>query len=89
LNFIGLIKKIFLTLCEPAYNIFVPRFHPKNSSFQLPYQRHSSSTDGARELFKGLNGSANLPVCTEKNFLVGDCRFFVSNVISEVVLRSF
>jgi len=25
----------------------------------------------------------------EKKFLVGDCRFFVSDVISEVVLKSF
>jgi len=58
-----------LTLREPAYNIFVPRFWPKNSSFRLPYQRHSSSTNCARELFKGSNGSASLWVCTWKNFL--------------------
>ena len=56
----------FLTLWEPAYNIFVPRFWPKNSSFRLPHQRHSSSADCARELFKGSNGSASLLVCTWK-----------------------
>ena len=44
-----------LKLQELAYDIFVHRFRPKTSSFQLPYQRHSSSADGARELFKGLN----------------------------------
>jgi len=45
---------ILLTFWEPAYNIFVLRFRPKNSSFQLPYQRHSSSADCARELFKRI-----------------------------------
>jgi len=61
-------------------------FGLKNSSFRLPYQR--SSADCAKELFKGSNGSANLVDCTRKNFLVGGCRFFVSDVISEVVLGS-
>jgi len=48
----------------------------KNSSFCLPYQRHSSSADCARELFHGSNGSASLVDCTQKKFfLVGgaDC----------------
>ena len=58
----------YLTLWEPAYDIFVPRFQPKNSSFRLPYQRHSSSADCTRELFNGSNGSANLLVCTRKKF---------------------
>ena len=57
-----------LTLWEPVYDIFVPRFYPKNSSFWLPYQHHSSSAGCARELFKGLDGSASLLVCTRKNF---------------------
>jgi len=80
---------VLLTLWELAYDIFVPRFRPKTSSFRLPYQRHSSSANCARELFKGSNGSASLLVCTQKNFLVGGCGFFVSDVISEVVLGSF
>jgi len=64
-------------------------FGLKNSSFRLPYQRPSSSTDCARELFKSLNGSASLVDCTRnKNFLVGGCGFFVTDVISEVVLGS-
>jgi len=46
-------------------------FGLKNSSFRLPYQRHSSSADCARELFKGSNGSASLVDYTRKNFLVG------------------
>ena len=43
-----------------------------NSSFRLPYQRPSSSTDCARELFNGSNGSASLVDCTrKKNFCLG------------------
>jgi len=65
-------------------------FGLKNRSCQLSYQRPSSSADCARELFKGSNGFASLIDCTrKKNFLVGGCGFFVSNDISEVVLRSF
>jgi len=64
-------------------------FGLKNSSFRLPYQRPSSSADCARELFNGSNGSASLLVCTRKNFLVGSCGFFVSDVISEVVFGPF
>jgi len=64
-------------------------FGLKNSSFRLPYQRLSSSADCTRELFKGLNGSASLVDCTQKKFLVEMCGFFVTDVISEVVLWSF
>ena len=78
-----------LTLWELVYDIFLPRFWPKTSSFWLPYQCHSSSVDCARELFKGLNGSPSLLVCTWKNkFLVGVADF-LSDVISRVVFGSF
>ena len=61
--------RIILTLWEPAYEYIIPRFRPKTSSFQLPYQHHSSSTDCARKLFKGSNGLTSLLVCTrKKNF---------------------
>jgi len=53
---------------EPAYIIFVLDFGLKNSNFQLPYQRPSSSADCTRELFNGLNGSASLVNYTRKNF---------------------
>jgi len=43
-------------------------FGLKNSSFRLPYQRPSSSTDCARELFNGSNESASLVDCTRKKF---------------------
>jgi len=66
---------ICLTLWEPAYEYIVPGFQPKTSSFQMLYQRHSFSTNYARELFKGSNKSASLLVCTRKNFLVGCCGF--------------
>jgi len=80
---------IMSTLWEPAYNIFVLWFRPKNSSFWLPYQCPISSADCATELFKGSNGSASLVDCIRKNYLVGGCGFFVTDVISEVVLESF
>ena len=59
---------LILTLWEQAYDIFVPRFRPKNSSFRLPYQRHISSANCARKLFKGSNGSASFIVCTRNKF---------------------
>ena len=64
-------------------------FRKKTSSFRLPYQRSSSSADCARELFNGSNGSASLVDCTLKKILPGGCGFFVTDVISEVVLGSF
>jgi len=51
-------------------------FGLKNSSFQLPYQRPSSSADCARELFKGSNGSASLVDYTRKNFFGWGVRIF-------------
>ena len=56
------------TLREPVYKYTVPRFQPKTSSFRLPNQRHSSSADCARELFKPSKDLASLLVCTQKNF---------------------
>jgi len=61
------------TLWEPVYEYIIPGFQPKSSSFksssfQLPYRRHSSSTDCARDLFKGSNRSASLLVSTWKIF---------------------
>jgi len=51
-------------------------FGLKNSNFQLPYQRPSSSTDCARELFKNSNGTASLVDCTRKKiFWLGGVDF--------------
>ena len=66
----------FLTRWEPTYDIFVLRFRPKNTSFRLPYQRPSSSTDCTRELFKGSNGLASLVDNTQKNFFGWWMRIF-------------
>jgi len=55
----------------------------------LPYQHPSSSANCARELFKGSNGSASLVDCTQKKFFGWGCGFFVTDVISEIVLGSF
>ena len=62
-------KTLFITLWELGYNIFLLRFQPKTSSCQLPYQRHSSSADCSRELFKVLNESDSLLDCTRKKIL--------------------
>jgi len=43
-------------------------FDLKDSSLRLPYQRHSSSADCARELFKSSNRSASLVDCTRKKY---------------------
>jgi len=46
------------TLLEPFNEYIKPEFQLKASSFQLPYQPHSSSADYPRELFKSSNGPA-------------------------------
>ena len=43
-------------------------FSVKPAVCRLPYQHHSSSTNCARELFKGSNRSASLLVCNQKKF---------------------
>ena len=88
---------LIVNMCLHTYKLFNTlasgwfwRFSQKNSSFRLPYQHPSSSADCARELFNGSNGSASLVDCTrKKNFCLGGAGFFVSDVISEVVLGSF
>jgi len=60
-------------------------FGLKNSSFRLPYQRPNSSADCTRELFKGSNRSTSLV----KKFFGWGSAFFVTDVISEVVLGHF
>jgi len=74
----------YLSLCHKAitllahwllgYDIFLPGNPPK-TSFQLPNQQHSSSSDCTKELFKLSKDSASLHVCYEKQFLVLGFRF--------------
>jgi len=52
------------------YNIFVPENWPTTSTFWLPYRRHSSSTDCARELFKPSKDLASL-LMKKKCFWLG------------------
>ena len=66
------------------YDIFVPGNRPKTSSFWLHYQRHSSSANCARELFKPAKDSASLLVYNEKQFKFGIVDF-LSDVVSGVV----
>ena len=68
---IGHLRKVYswivkhnLTLWEPAYDIFITRFRLKNYS-----------TDCARELFNGSNGSASPLVCTRKKIWLGGADF--------------
>ena len=76
------------TLCRPVYKYIIPGLQPKTSSFLLPYQRHSSPADCAKELFKVSNGSASLLVCTRKKSFGLGYEFFVSDVVPEVVFGS-
>jgi len=57
-----------ITLWEQEYDIFVLWNWPKTSSYQLPYQRHSSSADCARKLVKGSNESVSHLVYAQKRF---------------------
>jgi len=50
----------------PVYECVVPGNRPKTSSFRLPYQSQSSSTDCTRELFKPSKDSASLLFHTRK-----------------------
>jgi len=50
---------------------------------------NTSSTDCARELFKGSYGSDSRLDRTQKNFFGWGCGFFVSDVISEIVFEPF
>ena len=65
-----------LTLWELVYEYIIPGFRLKTSSFRLPYQCRSSSTDCARELFKGSNGSASLLLCILKKIFGWELRIF-------------
>jgi len=65
-----------LTPWELVYNIFIPRNWPKTSSFQLPYWRHSSSADCARELFKPSGDLAGLLVCIRKKVFAWGWQIF-------------
>ena len=47
---------------------------------------HNSGAKSGRELFNGSKDVASLLVRTRKNFLVGECGFFVSDVISGAFL---
>ena len=72
--------EIFVVCCKVWLNSLASgwfwRFSQKNSSFQLPYQRPSSSANCARELFNGSNGSASLVDCTRKKiFCLGGAGF--------------
>ena len=67
-------------------NISCLEFSLKSSIFHVSQQRHNSSADCARDLFKPSKDSGSLRVWNEKNFGFG---FFMSDVINEVGLGHF
>jgi len=56
--------------------VYIDAIGLKNSSFRLPYLRHSSSANCARELFKGSNRSASLVDCTRNKVFGWGVRIF-------------
>ena len=56
-------------------------FMPKNV-LHMALRKRNFGTESSRELLKGSKDTASLPVCTRKKFLVGECGFFMSDVIS-------
>jgi len=79
-----------LTPWEPAYEYITPGNRPKTSSFLR------CLTNAIAPLLIALESSSNPQSirqvfwsALEKNFLVGGCEFFVSDVISEVVFGHF
>jgi len=59
-------------------------FRAKTTRSHMALLECNSGVKRGRELFKGLKDLASLVVCNEKIFLVGGCRYFVSDVISRV-----
>ena len=74
---------------ELVYNISVPGNQPETSSFWLPYKHHCSSVNCVRadETLKRFGKSSSRQ--WKKIFVVRGCRFFVSDVISEVTFWIF
>ena len=62
---------------------------PIPSCFQLSYQLHNSLGDCAKELFKPSKDSTSLRVCNDNKFFGFEFGFFVSDVISGIVLGLF
>jgi len=84
--FSTVIAQVYLTHWLPVYEYIVLGNKGKPGVFRLTYQLHSSSAYCGRELFKPL---ASLRVCNAENIFWFGFRFFVSDVISEVVFGHF
>jgi len=71
---------------RPVYNILIPGIRPKTNSFWLPYQRHSSSAECTRveSCSKSQKIQQVFYSALKKFFLVGVCRVFLSDIVSEV-----
>jgi len=64
-------------------------FQPKTSSLRMFLHGNISGTVSAEELFKSSKDSASLQVCYEKIFWISGFGFFVSDVLSGIVLGLF
>jgi len=56
--------------------------HAKTTGSYVALCVRNSGAESGRELFKGLKDVESLLVCTRKNFLLGDCGYFESDIIS-------
>jgi len=61
-------------------------FRENTAETHVALRRNFSGLVSATDLVKGSKDTASLLVCTQKNFLLGGCRFFVSDVISGRIL---
>jgi len=52
----------------------------------MALRENFSGSLNATDLVKGSKDEASLVACTQKKFLVGGCRFFVSDIISRGLL---
>jgi len=60
----------------------------KTSSFQLPYQRHNSSANYAREQIKPAKELSSLLVCNEKKIFGWGLWIFINDAISAIVFEN-
>jgi len=80
-NYVHLIVGVFLTLWRPAA---FGDFRKKNTKSHVALRGNLSDPVNATDPVKGSTDAASLLVCTrrKKNFFLGGCGFFVSDVIS-------
>ena len=64
-------------------------FREKNTETHVALRGNFSSPVSATDPVKSSKDAANLVACTQKDFLVGGCGFFVSDVVSGGLLAKW